>query len=96
MKETMTAVWIFNAPRATFPAGVFSTPQQARAWIAHHRLTGVLTAYPVDEGVYDWAVRQGLFPADKPAGPAFVGAFSSAHQEHYHFTDGVEDGSGAS
>lgn len=83
-------VWVFNAPRATFPGAVFSS--QARTWIAHQRLTGILTAYPLDEGVYDWATRQGLFPADKPASAAFIGSFTSASQEHYHFHEGAELG----
>lgn len=88
-------VWVFKAPRATFPGAVFSDPRRAREWIAEHRLTGILTAYPLDEGVYDWATRQGLFRSDRPAEAGFIGSFTSAHQEHYHFTDGVEAGSGS-
>lgn len=37
-------VWVFKAERATFPCGVFSTVDFADAWIAKHKLTGVLTA----------------------------------------------------
>lgn len=88
------AVWVFKAPRATFPGAVFSSLDRARTWIAHHRLTGILTAYPVDQGVYDWATSQGLYPADKPANAAFIGSFTSAHQEHYHFEEDAEAGAG--
>jgi hypothetical protein len=90
----MTTVWVFNGGRAPFPGGVFSTPDGARKWIAEHRLTGVLTAYPLDQGVYDWAAGAGLFPADKAVEARFIGSFSSAHQEHDHFVDGVQQGAG--
>jgi hypothetical protein len=90
----MTTVWVFNGVRASFPGGVFSTPDGAREWIAEHRLTGVLTAYPLDQGVYDWATGAGLFPANKPVDARFIASFSSAHQEHYHFVDGVQEGTG--
>lgn len=85
-----TTVWVFNGSRAAFPAAVFANLVHARSWIAKHRLTGVLTAYPLDEGVYDWATDQGFFPSNKPVDAAFVGSFTSANQEHYHSLDGKE------
>jgi len=87
-----STVWLFNAPQAQFAGAVFSNVESATAWIAKYRLTGVLTAYPVDEGVYDWATDKGVFPASKPVDSRFVGSFTSAYQEHYHFVDGVEEG----
>ena len=85
------AVWIFVAPGALFPGGVFSTQEHAEEWIRTHRLNGVLTAYPLDEGVLDWLTRIGHAPASvirKAADPAFVGGFSSALQEHSHYESG--------
>ena len=82
-------VWVFKAERATFPCGVFSTVDFADAWIAKHKLTGVLTAYPLNQGVYDWATGNGYFKRAKPATPEFVGSFTSQHQKHYHYVEGV-------
>jgi hypothetical protein len=73
---------------------VFTNVDRAEAWIRRHRLTGVLTAYPLDEGCFDWAVRQGVtnlkaekLPA-KSQDPRFIGGFSTASQEHFHYADG--------
>jgi len=52
-------IWVFNGSRQ-FPGGLFTTIERAETWIRKHRLTGVLTAYPVDEGCFDWAVRCGM------------------------------------
>ena len=81
-------VWVFNAQGATFPSGVFTSAAAADAWIAKHRLSGVLTAYPLDHGVYDWAVENGYFGRTKPATPNFVGSFTSYRQKHYHYEAG--------
>lgn len=81
-------VWVFNGARASFPAAVFSTRALAEAWIAEHRLSGVLTAYPLDQSVYDWVREKGFFKKEI-SDPALLAGFSSAHQEHYHYDDGV-------
>ena len=84
-------IWVFNGSGAQFPSGVFSSREAASNWISKHRLTGVLTCYPIDEGVYDWATRTGLFEPkrDKHHSPEFIGAFSSAMQQHVHFENGL-------
>ena len=88
-------VWIFSASGAPFPGGAFSTLERAEAWIAAHRLTGTLTAYPLDEGAFHWAHRLDLVTGrarDRGDDAAFVGGFSSAAQEHYHYAHGQRDG----
>jgi hypothetical protein len=87
----VTSMWIFNGDDSRFPGGVFSSRENAEAWIAKHRLSGVLTAYPVDTGVYDWAVQAGRFDRAKEVSPKLVGGFSSAYQEHYHYVDGAAE-----
>lgn len=87
-------VWVFNGEGSAFPSGVFSTRADAERWIALHSLSGTLTRYPVDTGIYDWAVGRGTFKADKPVTPTFIGRFSSAYQEHYHYDDGLRNGVG--
>lgn len=87
----MEAVWVFNGG-GNFPSAVFSTRERAEVWIAERGLSGTLTRYPVDVPVYDWAVASGAFKPRRPdqSEPRFIGAFSSASQEHYHYTDGSE------
>ncbi|WP_446333881.1 DUF7710 domain-containing protein [Deinococcus metalli] len=87
----MIEVWVFHGNSGRHTSGVFSTRTLAEDWILHHRLSGVLTAYPPDRGVYDWAVRRGTFRArrDGHHSPAFIGPFSSAVQDHAHHEDGV-------
>jgi hypothetical protein len=62
----------------------------AEDWIAQNRLSGVLTLYPVDVGVYEWAIERGLFTPKKEheSEPKFIGSFTTASQEHYHYEDG--------
>jgi hypothetical protein len=86
----MEAVWVFNGGGG-FPAAVFSTREKAETWIAERCLSGVLTKYPVDVPVYDWAIACGAFKPKRAdqSGPRFIGRFSSACQEHYHYTDGA-------
>jgi hypothetical protein len=83
-------VWVFNGARAIFPAGIFSSLDLAERWIEQHRLTGTLTLYPVDIGVYDWAISKGFFGPSKPHQTTsdFIGRFTSASMVHHHYEDG--------
>jgi hypothetical protein len=87
----LSSVWVFCAPEAIFPAGVFTEQQLADAWIKKHSLTGTLTEYPLNIGLYEWAISKGYF---KPKYPShhkakFIGRFSSAYLEHYHYENGI-------
>ena len=86
-------VWVFTGARSQFPSGVFTTLELAELWIRRHSLTGTLTQYPVDQGAYDWAIEEGFFIASKPEhhSAEFIGRFSAANQEHYHYEDGGRD-----
>lgn len=71
-------------------SGVFSTREQAELWIRRHGLTGLLTSYPLDEGLYDWAVTHTPFRprrADQTT-PGFIGRFTSAYRPHEHYREG--------
>jgi hypothetical protein len=87
------SVWIFLGDRAHWPSGVFSSREAAVEWIAEHHLTGMITEYPVDVGVYDWAVAAGAFRPTRPqhSSSVFIGGFTTAAQVHEHFTDGTCD-----
>ncbi len=87
------AVWIFHQAGARFAGGAFATKTIAEEWIAQHRLSGVLTKYPLDQGVWDWAVAQGRFKPtrDEHRAAEFVGGFTSAFQDHHHYVEGVAE-----
>lgn len=83
-------VWIFNGSKGKFPGGVFRSLNIAENWIRSHRLTGVLTGYPLDIGSFEWANANGLVSskAKAQADRDFIGSFSSASFEHYHYEAG--------
>ena len=86
----MNEIWIFVGANAHFPSGVFSSRARAVAWIRMHGLTGCLTLYPIDVGVYEWAIEKDFFrpKREDQKSAEFIGRFSSASIEHYHFEDG--------
>ncbi|MGA7732680.1 MAG: hypothetical protein WCD37_15590 [Chloroflexia bacterium] len=92
MISDMQAVWIFKGPKRFpgFPSAVFSDLALGAKWARANRASGVLTCYPLNIGVYEWAIANRLF---KPKGEEqkqaeFIENFSSAGQEHYHFRQG--------
>src|SRR5512147_859701 len=86
-------LWVFNGARSSFPSGVFTSIKEAEVRISQHGLTGTLTAYPVDELVYDWAIANSLFEPRKEdqCSTEFIQKFTTASQEHYHYENGVKD-----
>ena len=86
-EDSTRYVWIFVGKNASFPSGVFTSKVNAQEWIIQNRLEGVLTRYPVDIPVYDWAIKRGTFSPrkDKHHYSEFIASFSSASQEHYHY-----------
>lgn len=83
-------IWVFSGTNGRFPAGVFLDLVVAERWILQHSLSGILTAYPLDRGVYDWAIKEGVFQPTKPhqLTPAFIAQFSSALLDHHHYETG--------
>jgi hypothetical protein len=86
----MADVWVFHGANASLSAGVFSTRAYAENWIAHNKLTGMLTRYPLDTSIYDWAVKQGYWKPtrDDQSTAEFKQRFTSASLEHFHYEDG--------
>lgn len=86
-------VWVFRGPRLSpgFPGAVFSELARAEAWIARVSASGTLLRYPVDVGVYEWAVATGRYAPRDGADelPEFVESFSSARQEQRHYHRGA-------
>jgi len=90
--EDIDCVWVFNGDGARYASGIFTSKAKAAEWIAHHRLSGLLTAYPVDEGVFDWAIRTGRFrvKGEKHTSSGFIQGFTTAGQDHVHYENGEE------
>lgn len=84
----ITDAWVFVGVNAQFPAAVFTTRAIAETWISRTRVSGTLTAYPLDISAYDWAVQNGYFSAEKEMSPTKLAKFASGAQEHYHYEDG--------
>lgn len=88
--EDVRMVWVFVGDTARLPSAVFSTLERAQAWIARHRISGLVTQYPLDVPVIDWAVAQGVY-SPKPGDEHDtwkIQTFTSAAQRHYHYVDG--------
>jgi hypothetical protein len=90
MSISIQFVWVFNGQKGRFPGAVFLNLDKAEDWIRTNSLTGVLTRYPLECGSYDWALKNGLVSkqlADRATND-FIGSFSSASFEHYHYESG--------
>lgn len=86
-------VWLFHGAKGRFPGGVFTSRQAAEDWIQVNKLSGVLTKYPVDVGSFEWAKQNGFVSENllHRADSTFIGSFSSASFEHFHFENGEKD-----
>ncbi len=87
MQHLERSVWVFSRGRTS---GVFSSFRKAEAWVEQHQRSGLLTASPLDEGVYDWAIRNHRFRPSKPhhGSPDQVASFDSASLAHGHDENG--------
>lgn len=86
----MESVYLFQGNNANFVSAVFSNKENVIEWIGNHQLSGILTQYPLDISVYDWAIDNGYFSPnqDKHKTPEFIEKFSSAYLPHWHFKNG--------
>jgi len=85
--KSIPGVWIFVGDGGRLPSGVFTTRENAEAWIAKYSLSGLLTRYPLDVSVYDWARENGF--EKREHGADRIGRFSSAYLEHHHYEKGI-------
>jgi hypothetical protein len=89
-ESKLSTIWVFHGEDAMFASAVFTEQSLAEAWIKQHSLSGVLTEYPLDVGIYEWVISKGYwkpkFPSHKSA--RFIGRFTSASQKHDHYRNG--------
>ena len=90
----VATIWIFNGGKSSLPSGAFSSRSLAEEWISKNKLTGILTAYPVNISVYDWAIGLGRFEpkTSLQRSARFIQQFNSAYLEHYHYDNGTNKG----
>ncbi len=89
-------VWVFNGPQNPLSSGVFTSKAIAEEWIASNRVTGMLTAYPLDTGIHQWSIDNGYFTPKSPEdeSPVKIQSFSSAYLPHFHYENGIEESGG--
>lgn len=83
-------IYVFIGKQAIFPTGVFLSREKAEELISRHSLTGILSVYPTDMLLYDWAIEKEYFEVKKDyqKSPKFIEQFSCASAEHYHYEKG--------
>ena len=86
----MNSIWLFHGAGSRFTSGVFTERTIAEEWITKNMLSGVLTKYPINISVYDWAINESFFAPQKDIHQSanFIQKFTSASQEHYHYENG--------
>jgi hypothetical protein len=92
MSSQITHVWIFNGEQSHLPSAVFLNLELAETWIKEKEVSGILTAYPINTSVYEWAIQNGVFSPKHSYQnlPKFIQRFTSASLEHYHYENGKE------
>lgn len=71
---------------ASFPSGAFTTTEDAEQWIRKYSLSGILSQYPVDEGLYyDWAIEKDFFTIknEHQKEAKFIQRFTCASMKHF-------------
>ncbi|MER6175713.1 hypothetical protein [Streptosporangium sp. NPDC001681] len=93
MDDEPQSVWAFVGEGGRWPSAIFSSRDRAEEWISARRLTGMLTEYPLDVPIYEWAVDNGYFRPSNPEHSTvdFIGRFTTAHQAHEHYENGAAD-----
>lgn len=80
-----------------FPSGAFIEFNEAETWIKKNKLSGMLSALPVNEGIFDWAVANDAHSMKKETvlkklnDPDFIGMFTTSTIDHYHYENGNRD-----
>lgn len=85
-------IYVFVGEGGSFPSGVFTTTEDAEQWIRKYSLSGVLSQYPVDKGLYDWAIEKDFFTVknEHQKEADFIQRFTCASMEHFHFENGEQ------
>jgi hypothetical protein len=86
-------VWVFHGEGGRLASAVFTTVEKADAWVAEHKLSGLLTWYPLDTGIYQWVIAKGYWTPKRKEHyePRIIQGFSS-YVHHHHYENGRRAG----
>jgi hypothetical protein len=90
-------IWLFVGEGACFPSGAFTNLEEAEAWVAKHKLSGMLSAMPIDQGLFEWAIENNAFNMkpeklkEKVNDSQFIATCNTASLEHYHYKNGIKE-----
>jgi hypothetical protein len=86
-------MWVFHGEKSDFCTAIFTNKLLAEEWISKYSLTGNLTRMPINESIYDWAIKSDMFEPKKDyqKTATFIQQFTSAYLEHYHYVNGHND-----
>ena len=90
-------IWIFIGNGAVFPSSAFTEKKVAEKWIETNKLSGMLSAMPVNQGLFDWGCENNAFSMkpekleEKKNDPRFIADCTTASLEHDHYIDGFKD-----
>lgn len=82
--------WVFHGDTSRFANAVFAKRQDAESWIAKHRLSGLLTEYPINHGMFDIAASLNLIPKNiaAAASPQYIQQYVLGIS-HGHYENGL-------
>jgi len=87
-------IWLFISD---VPSAAFTSKNEAEQWIQDNKLSGVLTAFPLDKSCFDWAVENDALSVraekieEKKANPQFIASCLPASLAHFHYHNGIKD-----
>ncbi len=87
-------MWVFVGDNSNFPSGIFTEYENAKSWIERYNLSGTLSIFPIDEGVFDWAIKNNALTikdekkSEQSNDPFFISSCLPASLDHYHFENG--------
>jgi hypothetical protein len=90
-------IWIFIGENGRFPSASFSQLSDAEAWVSKNKLSGMLSAMPLNQGLFEWAVENDALNMkpetlkEKSNDPKFIATCTTASLEHYHFENGIRE-----
>lgn len=90
-------IWVFIGENGRFPSASFTVLSDAEAWVKKYKLTGMLSAMPLNQGLFDWAVENDALNMkqekleEKTKDPQFIATCTTASLEHYHYEDGIRE-----
>ena len=90
-------IWIFVGEGGRFPGGAFTDLAKAEAWVSEHKLTGMISVMPIDQGLFDWALENDALNMkaeklkEKSQDSGFIATCTTGSLEHYYYENGVRD-----